>query len=241
MNIALIGYGKMGKAIEKIALERGHEIVLKITQANGHELTGDKLRNADVAIEFTTPEAAKTNVLHSLRAGVPVVCGTTGWNRHLDEAKLAALENETAFLQTSNFSIGVNIFFEINNLLATLMNGQEDYKVVVEETHHTEKKDAPSGTAITLAEQIVAQMDRLKHWSLHPHKKDETDLLPIVAHREEHVPGTHKVQYSSPIDEIEIIHTAHNREGFAKGAVLAAEYIAGKMGIFTMKDVLGIR
>lgn len=241
MNIALIGYGKMGKAIEKIALERGHRIVLKITQENIAEMTDENLRKADVAIEFTSPEVAKKNVIHCLRAGVPVVCGTTGWNQHIPEAKHAALENKTAFLQASNFSIGVNIFFEINKLLASLMNGQEEYKVTVEETHHTEKKDAPSGTAITIAEQIMEQVDRLKHWTLYPDKKQEADLLPIIAHREENVPGTHNVKYSSGIDDIEIIHTAHNREGFAKGAVLAAEYIAGKMGIFTMKDVLGIR
>lgn len=241
MNIALIGYGKMGKAIEKTALERGHRIVLKISRETMHEMTDENIRMADVAIEFTSPDAAKKNVIHCLRAGVPVVCGTTGWNQHVDEAKHAALENETAFLQASNFSVGVNIFFEINTLLASLMNGQEEYKAMVEETHHTQKKDAPSGTAITIAEQIVEQVARLKHWALYPHKKEDADILPIVAHREEDVPGTHRVTYSSAIDDIEIIHTAHNRDGFAQGAVLAAEYIAGKMGIFTMKDVLGIR
>mgnify|MGYP003575468608 CR=1 FL=1 len=241
MNIALIGYGKMGKAIEKVALDRGHSVVLKITRQNMDELTEANLRKADVAIEFTSPEAAKKNVSHCLRAGVPVVCGTTGWNQQISEVKHIALENRTAFLQTSNFSIGVNIFFEVNTLLASLMNDQETYQVSVEETHHTEKKDAPSGTAITIAEQIVEHVDRLKHWTLRSGKMPDTNLLPITAHREENVPGTHSVKYTSSVDDIEIIHTAHTREGFARGAVLAAEYVAGKMGIFTMKDVLGIR
>jgi 4-hydroxy-tetrahydrodipicolinate reductase len=241
MNIALIGYGKMGRAIERVALERGHNISLKITSANLDDMNDANLSMADVAIEFTSPEAAKKNVITVLRAGTPVVCGTTGWNEHLSEAKHEAIENKTAFLQSSNFSIGVNIFFEINSLLATLMDQQDDYEVHVEETHHTEKKDAPSGTAITIAEQITDRLERLKHWTLHPDRKDEKEILPIVSHRTENVPGTHHVKYTSAIDDIEIIHTAHNREGFAKGAVLAAEYIARKKGIFTMKDVLGIR
>lgn len=238
MNIALVGYGKMGQAIEQIALQRGHEIVLKITTANRHELHAENLKRADVVIEFTHPEAAPQNVTTCLKAGVPVVCGTTGWNDWLAHAKMTAIDHGTAFLQASNFSIGVNIFFEINKLLATLMNEQSSYDIVLEETHHTQKKDAPSGTAITLAEQILENVSRKKHWT--KEATSDPEAFPIIAHRIEHVPGTHSVKYTSPIDDIEIIHTAHNREGFARGAVLAAEFVAGKQGIFTMKDVLGI-
>lgn len=229
----------MGHAIEEIATRRGHEIVLRIRTANRHEMTPTNLANADVAIEFTNPEAAKANVLQCLDAGTPVVCGSTGWNEGVGEASARAVAKNTAFLQASNFSVGVNIFFEVNKLLASLMNEQPDYEVTIEETHHTQKKDAPSGTAITLAEQVLDNLKRKKHWV-----KDQAsspDELPIIAHRIENVPGTHNVKYSSRIDDIEIIHTAHNREGFALGAVLAAEFIAGKRGIFTMKDVLGIR
>lgn len=239
MNIALIGYGKMGQAIERIAAERGHTIVLKITSANRNEFTRENIGRADVAIEFTNPEAAEENVLHCLKAGVPVVCGTTGWNRQLPHAELTAVENNTAFLHASNFSIGVNIFFEINKRLAMLMNEQPAYDVSIEETHHTQKKDAPSGTAITVAEQILDNIDRKKHWVLNEAEREED--LGIIAHRVENVPGTHVVKYSSAIDDIEIAHTAHNRDGFAQGAVLAAEFVAGKQGIFKMSDVLGLR
>lgn len=239
MKIALIGYGKMGKAIEEIAVQRGHEVIMRIGTANRAEITKEHLRNADAAIEFTRPEAAKENVLDCLSAGVPVICGTTGWNDGLAAAKLKAVEHDTAFLWASNFSVGVNIFFEVNKLLASLMNTQSDYEITIEETHHTQKKDAPSGTAITLAEQILDNIERKKNWA-----KEETnapDEFPIIAHRKDDIPGTHKITYHSPIDDIEIIHTAHNRQGFALGAVLAAEFIAGKQGIFEMKDVLGIK
>lgn len=239
MNIALIGYGKMGQAIERMAVERGHAIVLKITTANKHEFTKENLSQADVAIEFTNPEVAEENVLHCLKAGVPVVCGTTGWNHQLPHAELTAVENNTAFLHASNFSIGVNIFFEINKRLAMLMDEQPAYDVSIEETHHTQKKDAPSGTAITVAEQILDNVERKKHWVLNEAKKEED--MAIVAHRVENVPGTHIVKYTSAIDDIEISHTAHNRDGFAQGAVLAAEFVAGKQGIFKMSDVLGLR
>lgn len=237
MNIALVGYGKMGRAIEQIALQRGHEISLKIATTNKHELNDENLKTVDVVIEFTRPEAAQENVLTCLRAGVPVVCGTTGWNEGLAKAKLTAVEHSVSFLQASNFSVGVNIFFELNKFLANMMNEQEAYEVVMEETHHTQKKDAPSGTAITLAEQIIENLKRKQHWT--NEATDEPSSFPIIAHRIENVPGTHSVKYTSSIDDIEIIHTAHNREGFARGAVLAAEFIAGKQGIFTMKDVLG--
>ncbi|RYE24788.1 MAG: 4-hydroxy-tetrahydrodipicolinate reductase [Sphingobacteriales bacterium] len=238
MNIALIGYGKMGQAIEAIATQRGHAVVLRIRSNNKHEMTHEALQQADVAIEFTNPEVARENVETCLKAKVPVVCGTTGWNHGVSEMKLKAIENHTAFLQASNFSIGVNIFFEINKLLASLMNNQPDYNISIEETHHTQKKDAPSGTAITLAEQILGSVERKKYWVKDQSESDET--FPIIAHRVEDVPGTHNIKYTSPIDEIEIIHTAFNRDGFAMGAVLAAEFVAGKSGIFTMADVLGI-
>jgi len=238
MNIALIGYGKMGQTIERIATERGHSIVLRISTANKHEMHSENLKKADVAIEFTKPEAAEENVMKCLQAGVSVVCGTTGWNHGLSQAKYKAIENKLAFLHASNFSIGVNIFFEINKLLASLMNEQPSYEVSIEETHHTQKKDAPSGTAITLAEQILANIHRKKHWT--KDATDNPDAFPIIAHRIENVPGTHNVKYQSAIDDIEIIHTAHNRDGFALGAVLAAEYVQGKEGIFEMKDVLGL-
>ncbi|MBS1774379.1 MAG: 4-hydroxy-tetrahydrodipicolinate reductase [Bacteroidetes bacterium] len=239
MNIALIGYGKMGKAIEEIAIERGHNITLRISTANKHEMTPDNLRMADVAIEFTNPEVAKDNVVACLDAGVSVVCGSTGWNEQVHVAKMKAAEMGKAFLQASNFSIGVNIFFEVNKMLASLMDDQPSYNITVEETHHTQKKDAPSGTAITIAEQILENMSRKKHWA--KESTDNPEAFPIIAHRTENVPGTHNVKYSSEIDDIEIIHTAHNRKGFALGAVLAAEYINGKEGIFEMRDVLGIK
>ncbi|MBS1783574.1 MAG: 4-hydroxy-tetrahydrodipicolinate reductase [Bacteroidetes bacterium] len=238
MKIALIGYGKMGQAIEQIALSRGHEIGLKIRSSNQDDLNEISLQNIDVAIEFTNPESALNNILKCLRAGIPTICGTTGWNHGLAQAKMTAIENKTAFLQASNFSIGVNLFFEVNKFLATLMNDQSEYNIVIEETHHSQKKDAPSGTAITLAEQILENISRKKHWTKDINSKQEE--LSIIAHRKEDVPGTHHVRYFSPIDDIEIIHTAHNRSGFAKGAVLAAEFVEGKVGIFTMKDVLGI-
>jgi 4-hydroxy-tetrahydrodipicolinate reductase len=239
MRIALIGYGKMGHAIEQAAIQRGHEIVLKIRTANRDELNEQNLKNVHVAIEFTKPDAAKENVLKCLEEGVPVVCGTTGWNEGLSHVKMSAISHNSAFLHASNFSVGVNIFFEVNKFLASLINEQPDYEVEMEETHHTEKKDAPSGTAITLAEQIIENLKRKDHWT--KEQTSDPGSFPIISHRIENVPGTHKVKYTSAIDDIEIIHTAHNREGFAKGAVLAAEYVAGRKGIFTMKDVLGFR
>ncbi len=239
MKIALIGYGKMGHAIEQVAAKRGHEVVLRITSANKHEMDAAHLQQADVAIEFTRPESGKENVLQCLSSGICVVSGTTGWNESLPEAYAATEQNNVALLHASNFSVGVNIFFEVNKLLASLMNSHTEYNVLIEETHHTQKKDAPSGTAITIAEQILQNLTHKKQWVLNTF--NEKEALPIVAHRVENVPGTHKVTYSSPIDSIDIIHTAHNRDGFALGAVLAAEYIHGKKGVFHMKDVLGIK
>jgi len=239
MNIALIGYGKMGHAIEQIATKRGHNIVLRITSANRHEMDKEHLRLADIAIEFSRPESGRENVLQCLQSGISVISGTTGWNDRLQEAYDAANTHKVAFLHASNFSIGVNIFFEVNKLLASLMNKQPEYDITIAETHHTQKKDAPSGTAITLAEQIVEKLDRKKTWALND--VNDNKALPIFAHRLDNIPGTHKISYSSAIDDIEITHTAHNRDGFALGAVLAAEFMAGKHGVFSMKDVLGIK
>lgn len=238
MNIALIGYGKMGRAIEEIALERGHNIVLKTSIDNLEDNTEENVRKADVAIEFTGPESAYGNIMLCLKAGVPVVSGSTGWlDKHFEQVKGYCLQAGGSFLYASNFSVGVNIFFEVNRRLAELMAPHPDYDVRITEIHHTEKKDAPSGTAITLAEQIQGKIPRKKRWV--NHISDNLDELTILSQRTDPAPGTHLVKYHSAIDDIEIIHTAHNRKGFATGAVLAAEYIRGKKGIFQMKDVLG--
>lgn len=238
MNIGLIGYGKMGKAIEAIAIERGHTIPLKIDISNQQDFTKENLQTVDVVIEFTGPHSAKENILKCLDAGVPVVSGSTGWLNDWTEVKQFCEQQKGTLLYASNFSVGVNIFFEINRQLAKLMDKQEDYNVSMEEIHHTEKKDAPSGTAITLAEQIIENLGRKKVWV--NHKEVKHDEIPIVSERIDPAPGTHKIKYASAIDDIEIIHTAHSRKGFATGAVLAAEFIKGKQGIYSMKDVLGI-
>ncbi|MDP4132359.1 MAG: 4-hydroxy-tetrahydrodipicolinate reductase [Bacteroidota bacterium] len=237
MKIALIGYGKMGRTIEKIALQKGHEIILKIDLDNGYELTAENLTKADVAIEFTGPASAADNLRRCIDAGVPVVCGSTGWLNEYESIKKAVEKKDGTFLYASNFSIGVNIFFELNKKLASLMAAHPDYRVSIRETHHTQKKDAPSGTAITLAEQVLENISNLKSWVNHPSSSPEE--LPITSERLDPAPGTHEVIYRSAIDDLEIKHTAHSREGFASGAVLAAEYICHKKGIFSMKDVLG--
>jgi 4-hydroxy-tetrahydrodipicolinate reductase len=237
MKIALIGYGKMGKAIEEIAVARGHSIVLKISVDNLEDNTVEAIRQADVAIEFTGPESAYENILRCLEAGVPVVCGSTGWLDKLEAVKTACLQQNGAFLYASNFSVGVNIFFEVNKRLAALMAPHPDYDVQITEIHHTEKRDSPSGTAISLAGQILEKIHRKKGWV--NHISDNLDELEILSERVDPAPGTHRVKYSSEIDTIEITHTAHNRKGFATGAVLAAEFIAGKKGLFQMSDVLG--
>jgi 4-hydroxy-tetrahydrodipicolinate reductase len=223
MRIALIGYGKMGKAIEHIALEKGHEIVLKIDLENGYDLNQENLQKADVAIEFTGPSSATANLLKCAAAGTPVVCGSTGWLEHLREIRKAFEEKGSAFLYASNFSIGVNIFFELNKVLARLMALHPEYLVEMKEIHHIQKKDAPSGTAITLAEQVMAEIPSLKTWVNKP--AESGDQLSILSERIDPAPGTHLVKYHSAIDDIEIIHTAHSREGFAAGAVLAAEFL----------------
>ena len=238
MKIALIGYGKMGKAIEEIAQLKGHEIALKIDVSNQHEFTKERLSLCDVAIEFTNPKSAVDNLKKCLAAKVPVVCGSTGWLEQWDEIASLYTNEEGSLVYASNYSIGVNLFFELNKTLANLMNNHYEYEILVEEIHHTEKKDAPSGTAISIAEQILQHITRKKQWV--NHISDNEQDLEINSERIDPAPGTHKVKYFSPIDDIEIIHTAHNRKGFAGGAVLAAEFITGKKGIYSMKDVLGL-
>jgi 4-hydroxy-tetrahydrodipicolinate reductase len=238
MNIALIGYGKMGKAIEEIAVERGHTIVLKIDDQNLADFTKENLRKADVAIEFTSPHSAYANVKKIIGYGVRVVCGSTGWTEKLNEINKYCKQEKGSFLYASNFSVGVNIFFELNKKLARLMAPLADYNVSMEEIHHTQKKDAPSGTAITLAEQILKHSDQKTKWV--NQESSEATELSIISKREDPAPGTHSIKYSSSIDDIEIIHTAHSRKGFALGAVLAAEFIQDKKGVFSMKDVLDL-
>jgi 4-hydroxy-tetrahydrodipicolinate reductase len=238
MNIALIGYGKMGKIIEEIAISRGHMINLKIDLYNINDFTMENLKKSDVVIEFTGPHSAYDNVMKCLEAGVPVVCGSTGWLEQFDKAREYCDKKNGSFLYASNFSVGVNIFFELNRLLAKLMGKQEEYDVKLTEVHHTQKKDAPSGTAITLAEQILESLKRKNSWinheTRHPYE------LAIISERIDPAPGTHKVQYTSQVDDIEIIHTAHNRNGFALGAVMAAEFLKERKGIYSMKDVLSL-
>jgi 4-hydroxy-tetrahydrodipicolinate reductase len=238
MNIALIGYGKMGKAIETIAVERGHTISLKITSQNSTDLTAKNLATTDVAIEFTNPESAINNLYKCFEANVPVVCGSTGWLNHLNKVEQKCNALHGGLLYASNFSVGVNIFFELNKKLAQLMANQNSYSVSIEEIHHTQKKDAPSGTAITIAEGIMNYLTQITKWVNEP--TENQNELSIISKRIDPAPGTHTVKYSSVIDDIEITHTAHNRQGFALGAVLAAEFLLGKKGIFTMQDVLHI-
>lgn len=238
MRIALIGYGKMGQAIEKIAVDKGHEIVLKIDISNPGDFNRDNLAKADVAIEFTGPHSAFENVIRCIDSGIPVVSGSTGWLDKWEEVKKYCFEKDGTLVYASNYSIGVNLFFELNTYLAKLMDGHTSYDVMMEEIHHTQKKDAPSGTAITLAEQIMANMRTKKQW-VNDAELQPGDLL-ITSKRIDPAPGTHKVTYRSPVDDIEIIHTAHNRTGFGAGAVMAAEFTAGRKGVFGMKEVLGL-
>ena len=238
MKIALIGYGKMGKAIEAIAKDEGDEIVLTITSENKKDFTIENIRKADVAIEFTNPQSAVENIKKCLDAHVPVVCGTTGWLKEFDYIKEYCAKANGAFLYASNFSIGVNLFFALNEYLATLMSTHSEYDVCIEEIHHTQKKDAPSGTAITLAEQLLQQIKTKKNWV--NNNAANSSELEILSERTGDVPGTHKVKYTSSTDDIEITHAAHNRTGFASGALLAAKFLINKKGIFTMQDVLAI-
>ena len=233
MKIALLGYGKMGKVIERIALERGHEIVLKKDEFN----TYDGLATADVAIDFSVPTAAVSNISSCFNNNVPVVSGTTGWLEHFDEMIALCNEKQGGFISSSNFSLGVNIFFEVNEYLAKIMAQLDSYKVSMEEIHHTQKLDAPSGTAISLAKGVI-ENSNYTNWTLNEANDKE---IHIEAKRIGDVPGTHTVAYDSVVDSIEIKHTAHNREGFALGAVIAAEWLAGKKGIYSMKDVLNLK
>ena len=233
MKIALLGYGKMGKAIENIALERGHTIVLKTS-----EPIGDAIKNVDVAIDFSIPTAALNNISNCINHNVPVISGTTGWLENYDKAVDLCEEKKGAFIYASNFSLGVNVFFELNKTLAKMMASLKDYNVSLEEIHHTQKLDAPSGTAITLANAIIEEHTEYNKWTLD--SKSPNNSLPITAKRIENVPGTHSIEYKSNVDTIEIKHTAHSRDGFALGSVIAAEWIIGKAGVFTMKDVLNI-
>jgi 4-hydroxy-tetrahydrodipicolinate reductase len=232
MNIALLGYGKMGKAIEKIAVDRGHHILLKVSSST----ETFSLDNIDVAIDFSLPSTAVSNISKCFHANVPVISGTTGWLDHYNEIVSLCQSKKGTFLYASNFSLGVNIFFELNKTLAKLLKGLPQYKTSIEEIHHTQKLDAPSGTAITLAEGIIETTD-YKNWSLDAPKQNE---IGILAKRIENVPGTHEINYDSEVDSIQIKHTAHSRQGFALGAVIAAEYVHDKQGVFTMKDVLNI-
>ena len=230
MKIALLGYGKMGQTIERIALERGHEIVLKKDEFNTYE----GLSNADVAIDFSIPMVAVSNISSCFHANVPVISGTTGWLEDYDEMVALCVAKNGAFISSSNFSLGVNHFFELNEYLAKMMSKFDSYQVEMEEIHHTQKLDAPSGTAISLAKGVIENSAYTK-WTLDNPKPKE---IHIEAKRIENIPGTHTVTYNSIVDSIEIKHTAHNRDGFALGAVIAAEWIVGKQGVFTMKDVL---
>jgi 4-hydroxy-tetrahydrodipicolinate reductase len=233
MKIALLGYGKMGKVIEKIALERGHEVVLRKNQ----DASFEGLKLADIAIDFSVPASAVANISECLSNGIPVISGTTGWLANYSEMVALCEAKNGGFIYASNFSLGVNIFFELNEYLAKMMTNLKQYHVSMEEVHHTQKLDAPSGTAITLAEGVIKNSD-YSNWTLETPISNE---IHIEAKRIENVPGTHSVIYDCPVDQIEIKHTAHSREGFALGAVVAAEWLVGKKGVFTMKDVLGLK
>jgi len=247
MKIALLGYGKMGKIIEKIATDRKHEIVLKIDLDNQHDLTAENLQRADVAIEFSTPGTVLQNIDHCFKAGVPVVVGTTGWHGQLQDVKRQCGESNGSLIYATNFSVGVNLFFHVNRVLAKLMNNYPYYDVQVEEIHHTQKLDSPSGTAITLAEGIIEHLDAKKEWvnvlttndGDTPDDNISAEQLLIESFRIDSVPGTHTVLYDSEVDTIELKHTAHNRNGFALGAVLAAEWIQGKKGFYSVEDMFG--
>ncbi|GAA4106380.1 4-hydroxy-tetrahydrodipicolinate reductase [Aquimarina addita] len=232
MKIALLGYGKMGQTIEKIAIKRGHTIVLKVDKDD----TNYDVSVADVAIDFSIPDAAVNNITNCFNAGVPVVSGTTGWLSHYDQMVALCKKQKGAFIYASNYSLGVNLFFELNKKLAKMMSPVEGYDIKTEEIHHTQKLDAPSGTAITLAEGIIENTTK-ESWQL---DHGDATTIPIVAKRIGDVPGTHLITYTSDVDDIEIKHTAHNRQGFALGAVVAAEWLHTRTGVYGMKDVLGL-
>lgn len=239
MNIAIIGYGRMGQEIEKIARERGHAIEMIIDLDNYSDLTKDALQKIDVAIEFTTPDSAIPNYYTCFEGQVPVVTGTTGWLDQYQEIEQKCHEYSCGFFYAPNFSLGVNVFFKLNQYLASIMDQLEDYEVDISETHHIYKKDAPSGTANKLAQDIIKQVKRKKNWVLNANESD-ADNINVKAYREDNVPGIHTIHYGSSVDDITITHSAKNRKGFALGAVLAAEYMKDKSGIHTMDDMLQI-
>lgn len=242
MKIALLGYGKMGKTIEKIAVSRGHSIVLKVDQHNANPFPVEELKKADVAIEFSTPQTVVGNIMHCFDAGIPVVVGTTAWNDQMEFVATECREKNGSIFTASNFSLGVNLFFRLNNQLAKLMNPYPEYNVSMEEIHHTHKLDSPSGTGISLADGIIENLERKKSWKDYPENlpaENPADELAIVSKRIGEVPGTHSVIYTSSIDKITITHEAFSREGFASGAVIASEWLIGKRGIFGMNDFLG--
>jgi len=236
MKIALLGYGKMGHEIESFAIERGHRILMRIDCEDDWKKLGSELANADVAIDFSTPESAISNIHKCFTCGVPIVCGTTGWHSHLEEVRKEFLGKGASLFFASNFSLGVNLFFELNRQLARMMNAQPGYSISIEEIHHIHKLDKPSGTAITLANDVIRNIDRLDSWSIE--ENPAPGELPVHSIRQGEVTGTHTVKYNSEPDTIEIKHTSHNRRGFAIGAVLAAEFIMGKKGFFGMNDLI---
>lgn len=240
MKIALLGYGKMGRIIERLALEQGHEVVLRINRDNAAQLTSTQLQLADVAIEFSRPDTAFTNIMHCLEAGVPVVSGTTAWLDDYPKVVEHCQQQGGAFFYASNFSIGVNIFFELNQHLARLMDAQSNYNIALEEIHHTQKLDAPSGTAVTLAEGILERIDRVERYALQQEAQEAASdsCIPITARRIGDTPGTHVIRYDSTLDTLEIKHTAKGRTGFATGALMAAKWLIGKKGVFGMSDLL---
>lgn len=240
MRIALLGYGKMGKVIERIAVDRGHEIVLVVDENNRMSCTDEELKKAEVAIEFTMPQVAVENYKWCFKNGVPVISGTTGWLDKWEQVTEECRKMNGAFFYASNFSIGVNIFFQLNKYLAKMMNGFDGYKISIEETHHIHKLDAPSGTAITIAEGILKNHTAYDSWQLDGGEKLPQHVLPVTAKRIGEVPGIHTVTYKSEVDEIEISHSALSREGLAKGTVLAAEFLRGKSGIFGMEDLMSL-
>ena len=242
MKIALLGYGKMGRIIEQFALDRGHEIVLKIDENSLDQKTTENLQNADVAIDFSTPHSVISNIESCFEAGLPLVVGTTGWYDKIEEIKAQCEESNNSLLYASNFSVGVNVFLFVNEVLAKIMNRYPQYDVLVEEIHHTQKLDSPSGTAITIAEGILDGLNRKNEWVNElvgdgPEVITRPEQLLIESHRIEDVPGTHTVVYSSEVDDIEFKHKAHGRAGFALGAVLAAEWLQGKKGFYSVKDM----
>lgn len=237
MNIALLGYGKMGKEIEKIALERGHTIVLKIDVDNVSDMTSENLQKADVAIDFSVPSSAYDNIMKCFESNLPIVSGTTGWIDRKQEVEKECREKNQTFFYASNYSLGVNLFFKLNQFLAKIMGPFDQYDVAIEETHHTQKLDAPSGTAITLAEDILDNIERKSTWELDSEDKSK---LNIKAIRKENVPGIHTVTYDSEVDYITMTHSAKSRKGFALGAVLAAEFAKDNKGILTMDDLMQI-